>query len=93
MDKELVEKIYFNLNKSNNKYIILVEPVGIIHQTEEMYKFSLQDCQSRKYRNKTFIHNYPGILKKNNYKIEKCELSKIPNQRSDFLLKIISKKI
>lgn len=58
-----------------------------------MYKFSLKDSPSVNYRKNIFIHNYPGILNKYNYAMESCELSKIPNNGNDFLLKIISKKM
>lgn len=93
LPKNQVEEIYFNLSKINNKYIILVEPVGKYEKNGEMYKFSLKDSPSVNYRKNIFIHNYPGILNKYNYALESCELSKIPNNENDFLLKIISKKM
>ena len=90
--KNLLDNIYSNLNKNKVKYIILIEPAGISQETGEMYKFSFQDSPSVKYRNNIFIHNYPGMLKKNNYLVQSCELTKIPGIYGEFLLKIIAKK-
>lgn len=93
LPKDQVEEIYFNLSKKNIKYIVLVEPVGESQEKDQMFKFNLNDIPSVNYRNNIFIHNYPGILNKYNYALESCELSKIPNNENDFLLKIISKKM
>ncbi len=92
LPKDQVEEIYFNLSKTNNKYIILVEPIGACQETGEMYKFSFKDSPSVIYRKNIFIHNYPGILNKYNYSLESCELIKTTNDRNNFLLKIILKK-
>ena len=92
LPKNLIENIYSNLNKNNVNYIILIEPIGISQETGEMYKFNFQDFPSVRYKKNLFIHNYPGILKKYNYSVESCELSKDPIRYGEFLLKIIAKK-
>lgn len=92
LPKNLIENIYSNLNKNNVNYIILIEPIGISQETGQMYKFNFQDFPSVRYKKNIFIHNYPGILKKYNYSVESCELSKDPLDNGEFLLKIIAKK-
>ena len=93
LPKDFVEQIYSELNKINTKYIILVESIGISRETGKMYKFGFKDLPSVRWKNNIFIHNYPGILNKYGYSIENLDLTEIPQNKNEYLLKIVAKKI
>ncbi len=69
LSKPLVERLYKCAQVSKVKYVVGYEQFGLSYQTTKPYVFSDNDQESVWWRNFMFIHNYPGLLNKQGYKV------------------------
>ncbi|KPK42624.1 MAG: hypothetical protein AMJ78_01740 [Omnitrophica WOR_2 bacterium SM23_29] len=83
LPKSFIEKLYKEVFKSEFRYIIGLEPIGISRQSFRPYEFLEEDRPSILYRGFMFIHNYFGILKRAGFNIVQSELVKTNHPHED----------
>ena len=93
LPKEFIEKLYKSVTQAGFKYIVCMEQVGISRQTMKPYEFSEENQPSIAYREGMYIHNYPYLLEKVGFSVERSELLKTDQPHSDYrILSITAKK-
>ena len=94
MPKTFLDELYQSVYKANYKYIILFEQIGISHETYQSYEFSDTDKPSVAFRWGMYLHNYPGLLKKNGYEVKESKLIKTDHPHEDYrFLYIFAEKV
>ncbi len=84
LPKAFMEKLYKKSYDLRVKFIVGFEQIGLSRQTNTPYSFSDADQESVVFRIFMQIHNYPGILKKQGYEMERSELLKTRHADEDF---------
>jgi hypothetical protein len=94
LPNSFIEKLYKAVAKSKYKYIVCIESIGISRQTLRAYEFSDKDQPSVAYRGALIIHNYPGLLRKAGFAVERSELVKNDHFHEDYTyLSITAKRL
>ena len=65
-----LDKLYQSVHEAGFKYILGAEQFGISWQTGKPFRLSEEKTDSVVYRNHMFLHNYPEILLRANYRIQ-----------------------
>lgn len=87
-----LERLYSLLSKKGIRYVLLQEPIGYSERLRRFYNFS-KDQESELYDGNMLIHNYPLMLKKQQYKILSSLLVKASHPyRSDMhFIRVLAK--
>ncbi len=78
-----IANLYQSCYQSNVKYIVGLEHVGISRQSEQPYRFSINNKPSVLFRNSMFIHNYPALWRNAGYMEKSTELLKTRHPDDD----------
>jgi len=84
LPKSFMEKLYMKSHDLGVKFVVGFEQTGLSRQTNAPYNYTEADQESVVFRIYMQIHNYPGILKKQGYEIERSELIKTRHADEDF---------
>jgi len=82
--RPLVEKIYNKAFESGFEYVAGFEQFGLSRETFKPFTFSLEQTDSVWFRAQMFIHNYPALLLKTGYRVERFEIFKPTQHHPDF---------
>ncbi len=88
LSQGFIEKLYKSVAEAGFKYIIGAEQTGMSRETFKPYEFSEETKPSVLFRDKMFIHNYPGILKSAGFSLTEIELLKTGHPDED--LRVLS---
>jgi hypothetical protein len=84
LSKEFIDKLYNSIYRAGFRYIVGMEQHGISKQTCKFFNFSYSDQSSVVYRQNMYIHNYPFLLKKNGFKLNRIQNIITDHPHSDY---------
>jgi len=84
LSKEFIDKLYNRVYQAGFRYIVGMEQHGISKQTGKFFNFSYSDQSSVVYRQNMYIHNYPFLLKKNGFKLNRIQNICTDHPHSDY---------
>lgn len=88
LPKPFLARLYAAAAAAGVTQVTLIEPIGLSRETMKPYRFSDDDQPSVALREGMFIHNYPGILKRAGFTVERAELIRMDHPHPD--VKILS---
>ena len=89
LPKSFIGALYSRLENAGFIELYAVEQLGLSRNTGKAYNFSYQEQKSELYRRHMFIHNYPEILKKYNFKINCFDLFQTSHPHFDYRMLVI----
>jgi len=90
LPKTFIEALYARLENAGFVELYAVEQLGLSRNTGKAYNFSYQEKKSELYRRHMFIHNYPEILKRYNFKINCFDLFQTSHPHFDYRMLVIN---
>lgn len=84
LSKSLLESIYASAYDAGFETIVGFEQIGLSRETLTPYTFSLQETPSVLFRQSMFIHNYPAILQKSGFQVERFSFLATSHPHPDF---------
>lgn len=90
LPKSFIEALYARLKNAGFIELYAVEQLGLSRNTGKVYDFSYQEKKSELYRRHMFIHNYPGILKKCHFSINRFDLFQTRHPHFDYRMLVIN---
>ena len=84
LNRPILENIYDKAYDAGFEYIAGFEQFGLSRQTLTPFEFTLDAKESVLFRQFMFIHNYPGLLQKAGFRVERFDIYKTDHPNPDF---------
>jgi len=84
LNRPIVEMVYDKAYEAGFEYIAGFEQLGLSRVTFKPYTFSLEETESVPFRSYMFMHNYPALLQKSGYRVERFEIFETGHPHPDF---------
>lgn len=93
LPKDFIERLYRAAHAAGFEYVVGFEQSGLSEETLEPYTFDLSDKESVYWRDRMYIHNYPGIAEKCGFRVESADLFATKHTSPDFrVLRFVAKR-
>ncbi|MGC6404351.1 MAG: hypothetical protein ACON5A_03850 [Candidatus Comchoanobacterales bacterium] len=83
LNPKLLSLVYSSCYDAGCKTILGIEPIGYCHSINGFYNFSFNQQASQVLRKPLMVHNYPNILYRNGFSIERIDALEYPHELKD----------